>query len=63
MLRRTPTEAECDKETKEIRSEIHGRLRQEMRMSMDLMRETIKKMKAMAKWRYVLKSVDFPVDV
>ena len=57
MLKRIPTEAECDKEIKEIRSRIHGRLRQEMQMSIDRTRETIERMRVMAKWKYVLKSV------
>ena len=56
-LQRIPPETECDEEIKAIRSRIHGRLRQEMRMSMDRTRETIEKMRAMAKWKYVLKSV------
>ena len=44
MLRRIPTVSECDEKMKEIRSQIHGCLRQEMRMSMDYTRETIETM-------------------
>ena len=56
-LHRLPTEIECTEEIKESRSQIHGRLRQQMRTSIDHTRETIEKTRAMAKWKYVLKSV------
>ena len=56
-LQRIPTEAECDEDIKEIQSRILGRLRRDIRMSMDRTQETIEKMRAMAKWKYVLKSV------
>ena len=56
-LQRIPTEAECDEAIIEIGLRILGRLRQKMRMSMDRTRETIEKMQAMLKWKYVLKTV------